>query len=444
MRSDRKSWHFGVLPFTGTGHLNPFISLAKELEHRGHTVTFFEKPKIGDRVRYAGLKFFPIYGNDNCKQKQPPLSVPKIWSDIVTLRFNLKRIAGDIEIFLQQTPTALKQAGVDALLINEVALTGPTVAQLLGLPYFLISTSVPHSFGWNAFPLLSGYRHSSSPISWIENALLEVSALRVRGPIERALNVYRKQAALGPVRKIRRVFPELAQITQLPSCLDLPNPKLPGNFYYTGPFVNKTARPPIEFPWDRIDGRPIIYASLGTTRTVQPSIFRLIAAACQEFNLQLVISLGGRFELELFDSLPGGPLVTKYAPQLELLKVAKIVISHGGSNSVFETLMEGRPMIVIPLAHDQPAIAARLARLKIAEVLPVMKLSAAKIGAAITKLLNDALYTDAALNMQARLRSFDGSECAAKIIEENMERHVNNLRGIKPNRHKLIGSSMAL
>lgn len=402
------------------------LSLAQELKHRGHKVTIFEKPRIADQVRHAGLEFFPICGDEAFKQKSSTVKHPGIWSNISTLRFNLRRIVHDVEIYLQETPSALKQADVDALLINEIALTGPTLAQLLRLPYFIISVSVPHNLGWDAFPWFAGYRSSISPMAWIENMLLEVSALRLHGPIRHALDGYRRQAGLGPVRDIRKVFPELAQITQLPCCLDFPSATLPGNFYYTGPFVNKAARPAVQFPWERLDGRPIVYASLGTTRNVQPSIFHLIAAACQNLDLQLVISLGGRFEVESFADLPGHPLVTRYAPQLELLKIAKIVITHGGSNTVFEALMEGKPMVVIPLAHDQPAIAARLARLKIAEVLPVMWLSATQISAAVTKLLHDASYSNAALDMQAILRSFNGSERAAEIIEENMERYINS------------------
>ena len=103
--------------------------------------------------------------------------------------------------------------------------------------------------------------------------------------------------------------------------------------------------------------------------------------------------------------------MTRYAPQLELLKLAKIVITHGGPNTVFEALMEGKPMVAIPLAHDQPAVAARLARLGIAEVLPVMRLSAKRIRSAVTKVLNDPSYRDAAVKMQANFTlSTDCSE----------------------------------
>jgi MGT family glycosyltransferase len=167
----------------------------------------------------------------------------------------------------------------------------------------------------------------------------------------------------------------------------------------------------------------MVYASLGTTRNVRASVFRLIAEGCQDLNLQLVISLGGRFEPELFADLPGQPLVTRYAPQLELLRIAEIVITHGGSNTVFEALMEGKPMIAIPLAHDQPAMAARLARLNIAEVLPVMRLSAERIRRAVTKLLKDRKYRDAAMKLQRSVRSIPGSMRAAEIIEEALERY---------------------
>jgi MGT family glycosyltransferase len=152
-------------------------------------------------------------------------------------------------------------------------------------------------------------------------------------------------------------------------------------------------------------------------------VIRLVAEACQNLNLQLVVSLGGRFDPEMFSDLPGKPLVAKFAPQLELLRLAKIVITHGGPNTAFEALMEGKPMVAIPLAHDQPAVAARLARLGIAEVLPVMRLSASKIHRAVTKVLHDSSYHDAAVKMQARIHSLHGLQRAADVIEETLEKH---------------------
>lgn len=433
MLSDRRKRHFGVLSFTGTGHVNPLIALSQELRDRGHRLTVFEKPKIAPRVLSAGLSFYPIdISKPSVREKRPAQNHPGLLSEISALRFNLRRIVHDIESYLRQMPLILMQAGVDALIINEIALAGPTLAELLRLPYFLISTSIPHNFGWKAFPWYSGYKHSISWCSLAQSTLLEVSSLRVHGPIRWALDECRREAGLGPLHEMSEAFPALAQITQMPQCLDLPRKTLPANFHYSWPLVEKTPRPPIEFPWGRLDGRPMIYASLGTTRNVQPNIFRMIAEACDSLEVQLVISLGNRFEPEMFSDLPGSPVVVKFAPQLEILKLASVVITHGGCNTTLEALLEGKPMIAIPLAYDQPAVALRLARAKVAEVLPVMRLTPTRIRAAVTKVLTDGAYREAAAAIQNQIRPINGPAHAADVIEGALARYTVPLENGAP------------
>jgi MGT family glycosyltransferase len=158
---------------------------------------------------------------------------------------------------------------------------------------------------------------------------------------------------------------------------------------------------------------------------VQPGVFRLIAEACKDLGHQLVISLGGRFDPDMFADLPDNPLVVRYAPQLDLLKVAEIVITHGGPNTVFEALLEGKPMVAIPLAHDQPAIAARLARSGIAEVLPVMRLSAKRARKAVIAVLYDPSYREAAVKIQTTLQSLHGLERAVDVIEGALDKGLS-------------------
>jgi zeaxanthin glucosyltransferase len=176
----------------------------------------------------------------------------------------------------------------------------------------------------------------------------------------------------------------------------------------------------LEFPWERLDGRPVAYASLGTARKSNPAIFNLIAEACDGCNLQLVISLGGRLPPEQFAGLPGDPLVVRYAPQLELLKRAEIVVMHGGLNTALETLMEGKPMVVIPKAFDQPAVAARLEWLGVAEVVSVDNISAQRLRSALSKVLIDPSYRNAAGEVQGIMRSVRGLHRAADIIEQEL------------------------
>jgi zeaxanthin glucosyltransferase len=410
---DHKS-HFGVLSFGGAGHLNSLLALSRRLVARGHRVTFFQRPELEARVRESGIEFSAIgtarahVGRSNAKP------------GVVDLVYRMKRITDEMGIFLKDAPDVISRSRIDALIIDEITLSGPTLAQLLNLPYIFVSTSVPHNFGWGVPRSLSQCDNPVSVFGRLQNSLLQVSVFRMNGPVRWRLDQYRRKLGLGPIREIQKVFPARAHIATLPECLDFPRSTRPINFYYTGPFVDQDARPPIAFPWDRLDGRPLIYVSLGTARKIQPSSFRIIAEACEGLGLQVVMSLGGRRDPEMFADLPGNPVIVREAPQLDLIKIATMVINHAGINTVLETLMEGKPMIAIPITHDQPALAARLMWLHIAEVIPEGRLSAKALRAAVLTVLNDSSYSAAAREIQDKIQAGRGLERAVEVIERRL------------------------
>jgi zeaxanthin glucosyltransferase len=219
----------GVMSFTGTGHLNSLILLSQHLKDRGHKVTFFEKPKIEDRVRQAGLDFYPI-GTASLLSKEKNAAHQQSKSALSAFHASLQSEADQArprDVSPGDNHRALRQTKVDALLVNEIALTGPTVAQIAACPIsssppqFLITSDGMISHGSPATSIQSRGFH------WLMLHFLENSALRMRGPIRRALDAYRRQAGLEPVRQARKSFPELAHITQLPKCLDLPRSEAP-------------------------------------------------------------------------------------------------------------------------------------------------------------------------------------------------------------------------
>ena len=403
--------HFGVLSYGGAGHLNSLLALSRRLVGRGHRVTFFQRPEFEARVRGYGLEFCSVGTTPSLAERD------RARSGVTDLRYRIKRITDEMGVFLREAPEAMARSGINALIIDEIALPGPTLAQLLKLPYIFVSTSVPHNFGWAVPPSLSQCDNPISPFGRLQNALLQVSVFRMRGPVRWKLDQYRRQRGLGSIRELQEVFPASAHIATLPECLDFPRSTIPINFQYTGPFVDQSARPPVEFPWDRLDGRPLIYVSLGTSRKIQAHIFRIIAEACEGLGLQIVMSLGGRRDPEMFAGLPGSPLIVREAPQLKLIKIAAIVINHAGINTVLETLMEGKPMIAIPITHDQPAMAARLAWLHVAEVIPEKRLSAKNLRAAVLRVLHDPSYGAVAREIQEKIQSSRGLERAVEVIE---------------------------
>jgi len=409
--------HFGVLSYKGMGHLNPLIALSRKLVDRGQRVTVFQAPEVEQTIRLQGLEFCAIggYSSIHKKQDQPT-------SRLAAIRRGVDSIAEDMEFFLRTLPPAIHGAGIDALVVGEIALSGPTVAEILQLPYFIISTSIPHNFGWNA---PRSILQQGSRLERLQREVFEVSVLRMQGPVRRRLDECRKHFGLESIRDIHKTFPALAHITQIPQCFDLPQMSLPKDFFYTGPFVDESARAPISFPWNLLDGRPLVYASLGTTRKNDPMILHRIAEACSNLYVQLVISLGGRRDPASFTGLAGNPLVVGNAPQLDLLKKAEIVITHAGPNTVLETLMQGKPMVALPMVLDQPAIAARLKRLGVAEVLSLQNRSAQNIRAALVNVQDDPSYRKAAQALRAQMRAVHGLDWAADIMEEALKTHAS-------------------
>src|ERR1700691_2970656 len=106
--------HFGVLSYKGTGHLNPLIALSRELLSRGHKVTFFQYPELEEVVRLQGLEFSAI--GQCCSGKRR--SKDRQRSGTTAFRSGIRRIVGDMEVFLREAPAALVRAGIDTLIMD--------------------------------------------------------------------------------------------------------------------------------------------------------------------------------------------------------------------------------------------------------------------------------------------------------------------------------------
>ena len=119
-------------------------------------------------------------------------------------------------------------------------------------------------------------------------------------------------------------------------------------------------------------------------------------------------------------SLPGDPIVVRYAPQLELLKRAAAVITHAGLNTVLESLAEGVPLVAIPLGNDQPGVAARVAARGAGIVITPSTLSATRLRAALQSVLQQQSYHSAATAIRDAMQAIDGKARAADIIEDSL------------------------
>ena len=220
------------------------------------------------------------------------------------------------------------------------------------------------------------------------------------------------------------------QITQIPGFVDFPRSNLPQHFFYSRPWHKPNRDVAIDFPWDQLqDDRPIVYASLGSVQTGLQSIYLEIVRACADLNVQLVLSLGRKgASLPSDVKLPPNAIVVDFAPQTRILQRASLVVTHAGLNTALEALASGLPMVTIPLCNDQPGIAARLVHLGVAKLLTPSRVSPHNIQQAISEVLEDPSYVQAAARYQRMIDSCPTLAQTAEILEAGLSRSDQLLR----------------
>jgi zeaxanthin glucosyltransferase len=408
----------GAFCFPGTGHINPMTALARRLEQRGHKVILFGIADTEARVRAAGIEFHLIGAQDypagTLQQLDQRLGELK---GLATFRFTVERVKNTARMILRDGPEAVRRANLDAMLIDEADMGG-NVAQHLGLPFVSVALFPPLVRDDRIPPFCFDWPAGQDWISRLRNRLGMRLLTQIATPIYTLVNHQRRAWGLQPLKHSTDALSPIAQIAQLPEALEFDIRPKPARLHYTGPFVDVQQRPPVPFPWDRLDGRPLVYASLGTLQNGSEEIFRTIASACSGLNLQLVLSLGGGLDPSRLGALPGDPIVVSYAPQLQLLKRAAAVITHAGLNTVLESLAEGVPLVAIPLGNDQPGVASRVAARGAGIVIPRRKLNPNRLHRAVQSVLEEEKYHAAARNIMLAMRQIDGLDRAADIIED--------------------------
>ena len=410
----------GAFCFPGTGHINPMTALARRLEQRGHKLVIFGIADCESRVRAAGIRFHQIGASD-----YPPGTLAALdqrlgeLHGLATFRFTVDRVKNTARMVLRDGPSAVLAERCDALLCDEADM-GSTVAEHLRLPFVSVAFFPPLIQDDRIPAFCFPWQPGTSAFTRLRNRLGFRLLSRFAAPIYAVVNQQRIAWGLPPLNGATDALSPLAQITQLPRALEFDIGGLPPNLYYTGPFVDAHQRPPIDFPWDELDGRPLVYASLGTLQNGAETTFRTIAEACAPLDCQLVISLGGGLSPDRLPNLPGSPIVVGYAPQLELLKRATVCITHAGLNTVLESLAEGVPLVALPLGNDQPGVAARLHARGAGLVVSRSGLSVSRLRAAVRAALTDGRYRTAAQSIQSAIRSTDALSRAADIIEQSL------------------------
>ena len=423
--------HIGLACPELSGHLNPMTTLGRELLRRGHRVTLVARPDGEAKAIAAGLGFAAIGANEF--PRGAIAAQAKTLGGMTArkaLRYTIDMMRLAAEVTLRDLPAVCREIGIEGLLVDQVNPAAGTVAEIEGLPFVKVASALALNRDPACPPAVLSWRYRPGPLGRLRNAAGNWFLHRVTAPVRDTINAHRVRHGLAP-RTSEEAPAFLAEIAQQPAFFDFPRSRPEPRLHFTGPWHANGGGSEIPFPWERLDGRPLVYASLGTLQNRLADVFAAIAEAVAPLNVQLVISLGAADQdvVSLAARCPGNPVIVPVAPQLQLLDRATLAITHAGLNTALEALARGVPMVAIPITNDQPGVARRLEWLGLAEVVLPRQLTTSRLRQAVERVFGDPGYRTRAQERAHEIAALDGVRRAADIVEEAFRTNGPVLKG---------------
>jgi len=166
-------------------------------------------------------------------------------------------------------------------------------------------------------------------------------------------------------------------------------------------------------------------ASNGLAESTGKELIQFVFRCCFEAvgendDFLVVMSLGPQNDaLEGLPPVPSNFIVRAAVPQLDVLQRCSAFLTHGGANSMHESLSFGVPMAVVPIFGDQPANADSVARcgagLSFGQ--PLDTVSSQSLRSAFLQLVaKDSSFRAAAKSMSEKIKDAGGAHVAAQAI----------------------------
>ncbi len=408
-----------VATVAAVGHLNAMTALARRLESRGHEVDFLCPPDGEQAVRIAGLRYEPL-----CEREFPlgfhdaNLSRLSALSGQEALQFTLELLGSASQALLERLPHLLRRLAARGVVVDNALLGAGAAAMLARVPFGTAFCTPFLDFSGGMPPWNVTWPYADSETARRRNQEEIARVVTLLQPSYRLQLAYLRRAGISvDESNFEWVRSSLACITQVPAVFDFPGGHLPPHYHRTGPFHDGLGRGPVAFPWHRLTGEPLIYASMGTVQNGLLEAFRVILRAVERPGYQVVLSVGPNVAVEMLQPGSASTILVSQAPQLELLRQASLCITHGGLNTALEALAQGVPLVAIPVTNDQPGVAARILRSGTGLFVPLSELTVASLRQLVDAVLGAPTYRQRAREMKSGIENLDGLTMAAELIE---------------------------
>lgn len=381
-----------VVTLPEKGHYHPLLGPAGDLARHGVDVSFACTFDIAGELRAAGIEHVVV------PPDAPPPShdvrgaaLARVLQDPVALAAWIRFLLVDApRVGVEPLRAIIRELHPDVVALDTMAYDAAIAAELEGVPWVGWATSlnaiVPdtmdsvlvrtlHALDADRHALFASYGQSarfrvSDVLSPHGTAVFATEALVGKSPYP---DVHLVGPSLGGTREGERVDPAFA------------------------------------------GGRPIVYVSFGSQAWHQPQRFERLFDAANRLDVAVLAAMG-ELAADYQRQVPDHIRCVPFAAQLDALRHAAVIVTHGGANSVMEACALGVPLLVAPICNDQPHDAMFVERAGCGIALALEHCSQQALEDSLRRLLADGPERRVMCGVAASYSRLSGSCGAADLV----------------------------
>lgn len=390
-------------------HQALFTALANEMTKRGHTV-FWLLPENMVPEGFSGPSMHPVFYSTSGFTRSPQDDYDEITQmafrgshDQHKLSEKISHIARILLMESNEAISTLEEASLDLAVVDGIYLTK-------------FKYMIPHRLGIPTVTLSHNFEPWSARVPWLPSFVpLNFVAMSDKMTfIERVQNLFlyfilhvRHQAPELP-KDISEAYSEygefsslddLMQRTQLwvvtsDSVLDYSKPRMP-NMVEAGGLSTKPPHPLSPYWKEIVENSPdgVVVVSLGSiTATLPKTTIEKLLSALGKLEQTVIWQIENTHGLYI----PQNVIIADWIPQNDLLAnpYIDLLVTHCGSNSQFEALYHGVPMVGLPAFGDQFYNAKRIAHKGFGLHLDLDTSDPLDLLSAMEKVINNPIYME--------------------------------------------------
>jgi MGT family glycosyltransferase len=379
------------------GHTHALLGLLKLLKARGHRVCCLGPLKVQGLVHRENIEFIPVRVPQEALLNGPVevhdedflwLLLHGVWDEVVT------QLNPDLAL-------VYSLYRVEGLIINY--------RYRLPIVYYFAS-----------------FRRESK-VQDCEDSIIETLIKSKKGVPELLDMLTKSGAQFNNFREIAHLIVGFPELILFPAAFDLSERVDEPGVYHIGYGVDLT-RSEESLNWANIDPEcTLIYCALGSQSYLNAAmsyrIFQIVLdVAMERPEWQFIVAIGERLDPRELAPSPANVIITPWAPQLEVLRRADVMINHGGFNTIRECIMTGVPMLIFPMLEerDHYLVAECVVYHGLGLQLDIERVTSSELSSHIEHVIKDQTFKERLSTMREKFEQQNRPEIGIRVIEDTI------------------------